>query len=39
MLEAVGSFNALCTHPIRLQSVTMIDDAVLDWLHAAYEAA
>ncbi|MCA9937866.1 MAG: DUF4287 domain-containing protein [Anaerolineales bacterium] len=39
VLEAVGSFNAMCTHRIRLEGVEMVDETVLDWLRAAYEAA
>ena len=37
-LEASGSFNAMCSHRIRLESVEMVDDQVVAWLRAAYEA-
>ncbi len=37
-LEASGSFNAMCSHRIRLESVDMIDDQVVAWLRAAYDA-
>ena len=38
-LEASGSFNAMCSHRIRLESVEMVDEQVVAWLHAAYQAA
>jgi len=38
-LEASGSFNAMVSHRVRLESVDEVDDAVLDWLRQAYERA
>jgi len=35
-LEASGSFNALFTHRVRVTSAADIDQALTDWLHAAY---
>lgn len=38
-LEASGSFNAMCTHRVRVESVDDVDEALLAWLRAAYDAA
>ena len=38
-LEAAGSFNAMVTHRVRLQGADEIDEAVIGWLRAAYEAS
>lgn len=38
-LEASGSFNAMVSHRIRFASLDDIDDAVIAWLRAAYDAA
>ena len=38
-LEASGSFNAMCTHRIRIESAADLDEAVLQWLREAYESA
>ncbi len=38
-LEASGSFNAMCTHRMRIASPQDIDAAVKRWLRAAYDAA
>ncbi|WP_166838556.1 DUF5655 domain-containing protein [Rheinheimera pleomorphica] len=35
-LEASGSFNAMCSHRIRLSSAADIDDSVKHWLAEAY---
>ncbi|HEX5794024.1 MAG TPA: DUF5655 domain-containing protein [Rheinheimera sp.] len=35
-LEASGSFNAMCSHRIRLSSAVDIDDSVKHWLAEAY---
>ncbi|SNY49554.1 Predicted transport protein [Arsukibacterium tuosuense] len=35
-LEASGSFNAMCSHRIRLSSVADIDETVKHWLAEAY---
>ena len=35
-LEPSGSFNALFTHRVRVTSAADIDQALTDWLHAAY---
>lgn len=36
-LEASGSFNAMVSHRVRLNSVDEIDDELTDWLRQAYE--
>ena len=38
-LEASGSFNAMCTHRVRLESVSEVDAEVIGWLRQAYDAA
>ena len=38
-LEASGSFNAMCTHRVRLESADQIDKALTAWLRDAYEKA
>jgi len=38
-LEASGSFNAMVSHRVRLESVDDVDDALIDWLRQAYERA
>ena len=38
-LEASGSFNAMCTHRVRLESADQIDKALTTWLKEAYEKA
>ena len=38
-LEASGSFNAMVSHRIRLETVEDVDDEVKDWLRIAYENA
>lgn len=38
-LEASGSFNAMMTHRIRLESVADLDAQVKAWLKQAYESA
>jgi predicted transport protein len=38
-LEAAGSWNAMVTHRIRLESVADIDADVQRWLRAAYDGA
>lgn len=38
-LEASGSFNAMCTHRIRIEGPTDIDADVRRWLKQAYDAA
>ena len=36
-LEGSGPFGSMCTHRIQLQTVSDIDDEVINWLSAAYE--
>ena len=38
-LEASGSFNAMCTHRVRLEKVADVDAEVAGWLKQAYEGA
>ncbi|MFA5684693.1 MAG: DUF4287 domain-containing protein [Lysobacteraceae bacterium] len=38
-LEAAGSFNAMCSHRIRLERDEDVDAEVLRWLKQAYDAA
>lgn len=38
-LEAAGSWNAMCTHRVRVESAAGIDKELLGWLRAAYEGA
>ena len=38
-LEASGSFNAMCTHRVRVESPDQIDKALTTWLKEAYEKA
>jgi hypothetical protein len=38
-LEASGSFNAMVSHRVRLASVEEVDDELIGWLRAAYDAA
>jgi len=38
-LEAAGSFNAMCTHRIRVEDGAGVDAEVLGWLKKAYEGA
>jgi len=38
-LEASGSFNAMCTHRIRIEGEAALDASVKKWLKQAYDAA
>ncbi len=38
-LEAAGSWNEMVTHRIRITDPSQIDDELLGWLRAAYDAA
>lgn len=38
-LEAAGSWNAMCTHRVRVENAAGIDKELLGWLKAAYDAA
>lgn len=38
-LEASGSFNAMVSHRVRLESAKDVDKQLIDWLRAAYDAA
>ena len=38
-LEASGSFNAMCTHRVRLESPKDVDSELLAWLKQAYDRA
>jgi hypothetical protein len=38
-LEASGSFNAMVSHRVRVESPADVDDELIGWLRAAYDAA
>lgn len=38
-LEASGSFNAMCSHRVRIEKENDIDKALVNWLKSAYEQA
>ncbi len=38
-LEKSGSFNAMCTHRVRVAGVEDVNDELLGWLRQAYEQA
>lgn len=38
-LEAAGSWNAMVTHRVRLESVADVDKELVGWLREAYMAA
>ena len=38
-LEASGSFNAMCTHRVRVESAGDVDAALIAWLRDAYDKA
>lgn len=38
-LEASGSFNAMCTHRVRLEKPADVNSEVLSWIRKAYEGA
>ncbi|WP_203293651.1 DUF4287 domain-containing protein [Maricaulis parjimensis] len=38
-LEASGSFNAMVSHRVKLTSVDEVDEELIAWLKAAYDAA
>lgn len=38
-LEASGSFNAMCTHRVRVESKTDVDATLIAWLKRAYDRA
>ena len=38
-LESSGSFNAMCTHRVRLESKKDVDAELMGWLREAYERA
>lgn len=38
-LEASGSFNAMVSHRVRVADVAEVDDELVSWLRAAYDAA
>jgi predicted transport protein len=38
-LEKSGSFNAMCTHRVRLETMDDINAELISWLRAAYEQA
>lgn len=38
-LEASGSFSAMVSHRVRLEDAASVDDELIGWLRAAYDAA
>jgi hypothetical protein len=38
-LESSGSFNAMCSHRVRLTGPQDVDEQLADWLRQAYDAA
>ena len=38
-LEAAGSWNAMVSHRVRLESPADVDDQLVEWLRAAYDGA
>lgn len=38
-LEASGSFNAMCTHRVRVENAADVDKALIGWLRDAYDKA
>jgi hypothetical protein len=38
-LEPAGSFNAMCTHRVRISSVAEVDAELINWLREAYHRA
>jgi len=38
-LEAAGSFNAMCTHRVRVENDKAIDKNLFKWLNDAYDQA
>jgi hypothetical protein len=38
-LEASGSFNAMCSHRVRIMEKDEVDDDLIRWLRMAYDAA
>jgi len=38
-LEASGSFNAMCSHRVRVTDLEQVDDQLIDWLKQAYDLA
>jgi len=38
-LELSGSFNAMCTHRVRLSTPNQVDGELVEWLKQAYEGA
>jgi hypothetical protein len=38
-LEASGSFNAMCSHRVRVEKPADVDAELVGWLKKAYESA
>jgi predicted transport protein len=38
-LEASGSFNSMCTHRVRVETVKDVDAELVSWLKEAYDRA
>jgi len=38
-LEASGSWNAMCTHRVKVEDVSGVNDELIGWIKQAYENA
>ena len=38
-LEGSGPFGTMCTHRVRVEKVSQVDEELLEWIHTAYEMA
>jgi predicted transport protein len=38
-LEPSGSFNAMCSHRVRITDINQVDDQLITWLKQAYDAS
>jgi predicted transport protein len=38
-LEASGSFNAMCSHRVRIEEASQVNDELINWIRMAYDEA